>query len=238
MRTETYAPVVVLEESTDPLAAKEPDAVGWLRKEIILGKPWHEALIQAMGLWTHPSEKINGREYLYVVQGEAFDWMLLAERLCVGLKDIIPLDELDELLFHGRLPVRLDTTEIKNALGYNKYRGILNFWYGVVVEEALQLTVEDEVRKEVHASGRTDMEDLSDAAFRRLYDADSTTLVERFQEEAGYVGKESVNLAQIKELTYWLFKLRLKYWDPARVASDTRKGLKALQQLRHTTQPI
>ena len=100
------------------------------------------------------------------------------------------------------------------------------------------MAVEDEVRKEVHASGRTDVEDLSDTTFRRLYDADAITLIRRFQKEMGYGAKNSITLTQIKELTYWLFKIRLKYWDPARVASDTRKGLKSLQDFGRRRNPF
>ena len=36
----------------------------------------------------------------------------------------------------------------------------------------------------------------------------------------------------MKEFTYCLFKRRVDMWDPARVASDTRKGLERLQKLR------
>ena len=42
----------------------------------------------------------------------------------------------------------------------------------------------------------------------------------------------SHTLTELKEFTYWLFKRRIKIWDPARVASDTRKGLEKLQSLR------
>jgi len=48
----------------------------------------------------------------------------------------------------------------------------------------------------------------------------------------------SFSLTQAKEFNYWLFKLRLEYWDPARVASDTRKGLKRMEQVRGTSSPV
>ena len=37
--------------------------------------------------------------------------------------------------------------------------------------------------------------------------------------------------SDLKEFTYWLHKLRIKLWDPARVASDTRKAIRRLDQL-------
>ena len=238
MSAEPYTHVTVLEAAPDPLASREPDAVMYLRGEIAAGRPWHEALLKAMGMWTLPRERCNGREYVYVIQGEALDWVLLAERLCKGIEGMIPPEELEDLLFRGRLPVEIGAREMKDALGYNKYRGLLNFWYGVVVEEALQLAVEDEVRKEMRASGRTDVEDLSDAVFLRLYDETRSSLLKRFRSEMKYSFRGAFSLTQAKELTYWLFKLRLKYWDPARVASDTHKGLRLLQQLRRTSSPI
>ena len=238
MSAEPYTPVTVLEAASESLTSREHDAVMCLREEIAGGRPWHEALLEAMGMWTLPRERRNGREYIYIIQGEAFDWVLLAERLCDGVDGMIPPGELEDLLFRGRLPVEIGAKEVKDALGYNKYRGLLNFWYGVVVEEALQQAVEDEVRKEMRASGRTDVEDLADAVFRRLYDEDHSSLLRRFRSEMGYSFRGAFSLTQTKELTYWLFKLRLKYWDPARVASDTHKGLRLLQQLRQTPGPI
>ena len=40
-----------------------------------------------------------------------------------------------------------------------------------------------------------------------------------------------MSLTDLKEFTYWLFKMRLTKWDPARVASDTRKGINTLRYL-------
>ena len=48
------------------------------------------------------------------------------------------------------------------------------------------------------------------------------------------------SLSDVKEFTYWLFKLRVNLWDPARVASDTRKAMQKLSSLElvPVTQPI
>ena len=107
-----------------------------------------------------------------------------------------------------------------------------------LVEEALHLTVEDEVRKEMRVGGHVDVEDMSDIAFRRIYDDDLPNLIKRFRSQMGYSQRGGFSLTQAKEFNYWLFKLRLEYWDPARVASDTRKGLKRLEQVRGTSSPV
>jgi hypothetical protein len=39
-------------------------------------------------------------------------------------------------------------------------------------------------------------------------------------------------LRESKEFTYWLFKYRVKHSEPARMASDTKKGLDQLQKMR------
>ena len=41
-----------------------------------------------------------------------------------------------------------------------------------------------------------------------------------------------MSLTELKEFTYSLFKRRVELWDPARVASDTRKGLERLKRLK------
>ncbi len=189
-------------------------------------------------MWTLPEERIDGRLYRYVIQGEAFDCLLLAERMCTLLRDSAQIQEVEDLLFRGRFPTYVTTESLKNLLGYNKYRGFLNFWYGVVVEEALHVAVEEEVRKDMRAGGRVDVEDMSDSVYRRIYDDEQSGLIAKFREKMGYQSQDGFSLTQSKEFTYWLFKLRLYYWDPARVASDTRKGLNWLEQVRGSSAPV
>ena len=83
-----------------------------------------------------------------------------------------------------------------------------------------------------------DVEDVSDAACRRIYDDGLDSLIGKFREKMGYPDQDGFSLTQSKEFTYWLFKHRLYYWDPARVASDTRKGLNWLERVRGSSAPI
>ena len=50
----------------------------------------------------------------------------------------------------------------RDFIGPTKYRAYLNYWYGVIVEEALQLAVEEEVRKRYRARGYPDSEDFDE----------------------------------------------------------------------------
>ena len=206
-----------------------------LKDQIAEGKPWHEALLEAAGSWTLPSEEHQGRTYQYLLAGEAFDWLLLAERLCCELDGLVPPDEKEDLLFRGVPPHEIDASQLERLLGFSKYRAYMNYWYGVIVEEALQLAVEEEARKEHRARGRADSQHVEDVAWTRLYNHTHGELLRRFRLESDYADNESSTVTELKEFTYWLFKLRVSIWDPARVASDTRKGLDRLDALRGHT---
>lgn len=233
MDKQQFIPVQVFDYSGNVLTSNEAAALAHFDNEIRLGRPWGEVLLEAIGMWTISEEWFNGRYYKYVIQNEAFDWLVLAERLCENVMDMVSSAEIESLLFKGLLPFDLRIESSKHVVGYNKYRGILNFWYGVVAEETLHLIIEDEVRKDMHAGGRTDVEDLDDTVFKRLYDDNRSNLLKRFAEETGGKVNDMLSVVQYREFTYWLFKLRVKYWDPARVASDTRKALEFLNQFRH-----
>ena len=214
------------------LVKDEPDPIRHLKEAIKAGKEWRIALLEAIGLWTLPQEEYRGRVYHYLVQGEAFDWLLLAERLCCELDGLVPREEQEQLLFHGGLPEEVGARDFEKLIGLNKYRASLNYWYGVVMEETIHLAVEDEVRKQHRARGFPDSEDLIEEAFVRIYEDSRTNLLKEFLNGMGTPDRESLTLTDVKEFTYWLFKRRMKMWDPARVASDTRKGLEKLHRLQ------
>ena len=216
------------------LAQQVHEAVVHLKVAVRSGTPWHLALLEAMGLWTLPQEVHLGRTYHYLIQGEAFNWLVLAERLCVELDGVVSTEERERLLFHGKLPEEVGPGEFRDRLGLTKYRAFLNYWYGVVVEEALQLAVEEEVRKRHLALCYADNEDLVEEAFSHLYGDTRTALVKEFRNQAGIPLRGRLSLADLDEFTYWLFKCRLDMWDPARVASDTKKGIRRLRQLQKT----
>ena len=220
------------------LAAAAPDAVLHLRAALRSGAAWPRALLEAVALWTSPEETWQDRTYRYLVAGEALDWLTLAERLCPEIEDFIPPADLERLLFEGALPDDVTPDEFKDWMGGNKHRAYLNYWYGVVVEEALQQAAEDDVRKREKARCYPDHEDMVEEAFVHLYGKTRTHLLQDFRNEAGVPEHAPLSLADYKEFTYWLSKLRFNLWDPARVASDTRKGIRYLSRLEHTPGPL
>ena len=290
--TNGAGPITVL---ADVLVKTEPEAVIHLRAAARAGVPWPQALLEAVALWTAPQEVHQGRTYRYLIQGEALDWLTLAERLCAELDELatpaevaspahgepaeppaevetsaevaspahgelveppagvetsahgelveppqsVPTAaELEGLLFQGQLPETVTPEEFRERMGGNKYRAYLNYWYGVVVEEALQQAVEDEVRKRHRARCYPDNEDLVEEAFTHLYGATRANLLKEYRQEARIPQRAALSLADYKEFTYWLSKRRFNLWDPARVASDTRKGIRHLKQLEQIPGPL
>ena len=207
------------------------DLLARLRELVESGeRHWFTAVLEGAGQWPLAEEEVDGHRYCYLIGGEAFDWLLLAERLCEALADVTPEDEREALLMHGRFPMEVSEEEFRRLLGPAKHRAHLNFFYGVKVEQALQLGVAQEVHKEqlcqVWENGHIDEEVCS-----RIYGATRQELLEKFRQTGGLSGDE-LSPGDLHEFTYWLFRHRVNNADPARVASDTRKGLAMLAQMR------
>ena len=216
-------------QPTQLTPAEDTEAIRPLEQAIISGKHWYIALLEAIGLWKAAEETHNGRTYRYLIAGEAFDWLLLAERLCQAVDGLLPDDERTALLFYGKPPLDLTTEEFKELIGSSKYHQYLNYFYGITTEEALILAVQEEVRKERRTLGPNKEHDHSNEAYQRIYGATKAVLLKRFRREKGYRQSKSISLTELKEFTYWLFKYRLNHCDKARVASDTKKALTQLK---------
>ncbi len=223
-----------MENKLQPFGATEvsgdSEATRHLKQAIAQGKHWYIALLEAIGLWTKAEEVYNGHHYRYLIANEAFDWSLLAERLLEEVNSLIPEKEMIDLLFFGKAPIELSKEEFHRLIGNAKYLAHLNYFYGVTVEEALILAVEEEARKEQRVRAFNESDRPSEEAYQRIYGAPMTALLKRFRRERGYRQRNSMGLTDVKEFTYWLFKYRLRECDKARVASDTRKALKELQR--------
>ena len=217
-----------MDERSSNMPSDSDQAIAHLKNSLEKGVEWPKALLQAMALWTAPEEVYEGTRLVYLVGSEAFDWLALACRLTSEVRDLIPPNELEELLFTGRLPSSVADEDFKEILGSDKYSAYLNFFYGVEVELALQHVVELEVEKRFYASGRQFSSDHTDTAFQRIYRASWDDLLSAYREEQGMPSAPAASLTELKGFTYWLFKRRLRVSDKARLASDTRKGMAAL----------
>jgi len=216
-------------EPAVPLPQSDAEVIQYLRGQIEDGCHWYRALLTAIGLWSTAEEYHEARRYRYLVAGEAFDWLLLAERLCLEIGPQVPADEMRALLFQGEPPLEITGEEFRDLIGPCKYQQYLNFLYGIVVEEVLILVVQDEVCKAQQAWAPLAEPEIADEGYRRVYGSDKAALLERFRREKGYRRRHSISLEELKEFRYWLFKYRLRTTEKARIASDTRKGLEWLQ---------
>jgi len=203
-----------LQSFGDTGVSSDNEAIRYLKESIIQGKHWYIALLEAIERWTVSEESYNGRDYRYLIADEAFDWLLLAERLLAEVDNLVPEEEVISLLFHGKTPLELPGEEFCQLIGEAKYRAHLNYFYGITVEETLLLAVEEETRKEQRARDGAPMAEL----------------LTKFKIEKGYPKRNFMELGELKEFTYWLFKYRLNNCDKARIASDTKKALQELER--------
>ena len=215
----------------ETLAAGDAEAIDYLKKAVAGGKHWNLALLEAIGLWASAHETWEGRAYIYLIDGEAFDWLLLAERLCAAIASYIPENEMDNLLFRGIPPLQLEAAKVKESIGDKKYGQYLNYFYGITVEEALTLAVQEEVDKERLVQGLGIKSPPLEEVYRRIYDLDREMLLQQFREEKHLPKHPVTSIDEMKQFTYWLFKYRLKRCEKARIASDTKKALTYLKRI-------
>jgi len=217
----------------DDLTREPKEVIARLRAALVAGQPWFPTLLAAIQRWRVPHEVVDGRHFYYLIGGEAFDWLLLAERLLDAVEDLLPdqRDAVETLLFEGRAPLPLDAETLKRGLGPAKYRAHLNFHYGVTVEEALHLSIEEDVHKEVRCRAWGYDHRTDESAFQRIYLKPREELLAAFRTQRNLPQGDAISFPELKEFTYWLFKYRLSQCDRAKVASDTRRGLAQLARL-------
>ena len=204
------------------------------------GKPWFDAMLDCIREWETPRETIDGREYVYLIEHEAFDWLLLAERICDSAPPgLLPPGEVEALLVEESPPIPLSEAEFQQRLGTAKYWAHLNFLYGVRVEQALHLAMERVLQKERSGLSFSHARDELDSdVFGRIYGARQRDLLREFRVvgDRADADPERIEHAEWQAFTYWLFRRRLERQDPARVASDTRQGMEMLYELEAAKQ--
>ena len=203
------------------MSTQDAQAIRGLKSAIGEGRNWYVSLLEAVRLWTSPEEDYAGRHYQYLVDNEAFDWLVLTERLFEELDGLIAEKERTNLLFFGIPPIGLSKDEFKSLIGASKYQAHLNYFYGILVERFLILVV----------LGLNNDNGVVDEAYQRIYGAPQSALLKQFRKERHYRQLRSMRLSELNEFAYWLFKYRMKARDKSRVASDTKKALTKLHEL-------
>jgi hypothetical protein len=219
-------------ETVDIAAISDTDTLRKLEHDITGGQNWFLAVLAAIGRWQASEEDVDGRHYHYIISGEAFDWLLLAERLCLTVANLLPEAEMNDLIHRGRPPFLPSQKEFRELIGHGKYHQYLNYFYGITVEEAMQMAVLEEIRKEDQPR-HLNHESETAEVYRRTYGSDRDILLKQFRQEQGYPLRNSIYMDELREFYYWLFKYRLRTCEKARIASDTKKGLDWLENLGH-----
>jgi len=203
------------------------------------GERWKLTVLETIAKWPLASEQRAGEVWDYLIGGEAFDWRLLAQRLLEECGSSIGEDKWREWLSDPVLFAGFEEPEFMRAVGVDKGRAHLSYFYGVTVEQALICAVEEEVTHRRVASGRQLSDQSLEAAYETLYGNSRDQLWEVFKLEAGIKAprdgwrhRDEHTLGSEDAFTYWLFKLRMERSDPAKIASDTRKGLAKLERMR------
>jgi len=199
---------------------------------------WKQLVLETIGLWPEASEALGGVNYQYLIGGEAFDWRLLARRILQSAENAPDSDTWQEWLDTPDLFGGFSEPEFMRILGVDKSRACISFFYGVTVEQGLIVAAREEIAKRRVAGGRAPSDDRCDEVYYRLYGNDRTGLWDEYCAENGLsetdgsdLNPSDHSLGEGDSFTYWLFKRRMERLDPARVASDTRKGLAQLEKM-------
>ena len=200
------------------------------RRAIEGGEAWYPTLLHVVSRWVAPDETVDGIYLQYLIAGEAFDWLLLGQRLLATVEDLVPPAEIEQLIVQGVSPHNETEEEFEAAIGPAKYRAHLNFQYGIVVEELLLLSTELELHKTGHLA-RHGLPPADIHAYERVYGKTFDELKVLYQSEHGEILGDRVSQADVRTMLYWLSKFRIRHAEPARIASDTRKAMSVLANL-------
>lgn len=205
-------------------------AIEALRREVEHKRPWYPALLDVIARWATTEESLDGARLCYLIAGEAFDWLLLAQRLLTEVEEHIPDDELEQLLIFGIPPDESTEEDFARAIGGPKHRAHLNFQYGVTVEELLLLSAELELHKAGQLAGAGQPQpDVM--AYERVYGKSLEELQLLYATQTEMRIQTRLRLAELQSFTYWCSKFRLRHGEPARVASDTKKALALMSRM-------
>lgn len=225
---------------TEILAPEVQAAIARLKLDLAAASDsWKMSVLQTIAEWPLANETVGEENYVYLIGGEAFDWRLLAQRLLAECGDCVELDSWHEWLADPVLFAGFEEPEFMRAVGVDKFRAHLSYFYGITVEQSLIAAVEEEITHRRVASGRQLSDSSLELAYETLYGNARDQLWEVFKLEAGvnparegWRHRDEHSLASEDAFTYWLFKLRMEQSDPAKIASDTRKGLAKLERMR------
>jgi len=199
-------------------------------------KDWQISILKKISKWPLQKNQTNSKRSKYLIFGEALDWKLLAEK--VSIKGCGKAsDKLQSWLDLSDPMGGFNELQFKRYVGLEKYRAVLSFFYGVTVERALVIDIQELFFKRLIGNGKHPNETFCDGLYVELYGKTQDELWTDFTEttEANNVLKGRDHfLFEDNIFTYWLFKLRMSFSEPEKLASDTRRGLQRLSKIQNS----
>ena len=185
--------------------------------------------LKIIGHWPLKSEIIDGIEYQYWINDEAFNWYLLASRIIFSVKDEQNIKKLDHFLSTVHFLPGSDQRIMINLFPPDKYRAHLNFIYGVILEEVIICFNEMEKNKDV--LNQFNVTDSINLVYLNLYGMDYTEFIRLFEFETKNKLDQFDTLHSYYNFLYWSWKYRLKKSTPEKIAYDSQSGINFLMNL-------
>jgi len=199
-------------------------------------KDWQISILKKIARWPLPKKQTNSKRSNYLIFGEALDWKLLAEN--ISMKECGKVsDKLQSWLDLSDPIGGFNELQFKRYVGLEKYRAILSFFYGVTIERALVIDIQENLFKRLIANGKHPNEIFCNELYVELYGKTQNELWTDFiaatEKNNGLKGRDHF-LIEDNIFTYWLFKLRMSFSEPEKLASDTRRGLKRISLIQNS----
>jgi hypothetical protein len=201
------------------------------------GENWKDVVLEVIKIWGIPEEKKGNHKLIYLISGEAFNWVRLAIRIINSSNIEVPEDEIREFLFSGFLPNALSEDEFKSKIGESKFKGWQNYYYGIIVEQGVIELTKINIMKEIFSIGIDISDEKLDIVFDEIYGNSFEVLWKNFNLNTNGVNRKyylskTTGQSESEEFIYWLFKKRLSKSTPEVFASRVNEALKYLDNVK------
>ena len=208
-----------------------------VRDTLIQNSRWQDIVLEAIKGWHISEERKGNHRLVYLISGEAFNWIRLATRIIDECQIKVSDKQINEFLFNGYIPAGLSEYEFKSKIGDTKYKGWQNYYYGVIIEQCVIELSKANLLKKAYSSGIQIREQNLDSVFIELYGNPLDILWKNFnlnnkEENKKYYLRKTIGESDSERFTYWLFKIRFSKSTPEVFASRTNEALKYLDKVK------
>ena len=188
-----------------------------------------ENSINIMKAYLEKNKKFN-----FIFQ-EALNWKATCKIILMKTQDNL-LDKIESDIFELKNLDKTSRDEIRSFLGPNLFSAHLNYYYGVIVEQAIREVLKNKYAKRENYSLGSESEKLDDKIFKDLYNQNIKELwsefakSERLQNKSYYVPTK-IYCYEMDCFNYWLSKKRTLRSTPELNGSLISRGLEYLKKI-------